>query len=72
MTTRRLRTAQSVSSLLYSTESGSERGVKTMGDMTTIGEILEFAIGREAEAVEFYMAMADIGGGGTLPPIYGR
>lgn len=30
-----------------------------MGDMTTIGEILEFAIGREAEAVEFYMAMAD-------------
>ena len=30
-----------------------------MGDMTTIGEILEFAIGREGEAVEFYMAMAD-------------
>ena len=30
-----------------------------MGDMTTIGEILKFAIGREAEAVEFYMAMAD-------------
>ena len=30
-----------------------------MGDMTTIGEILEFAIGRETEAVEFYMAMAD-------------
>ena len=30
-----------------------------MGEMTTIGEILEFAIGREAEAVEFYMAMAD-------------
>jgi rubrerythrin len=30
-----------------------------MGDMTTIGEILEFAIEREAEAVEFYMAMAD-------------
>ena len=30
-----------------------------MGDMTTIGEVLEFAIGREVEAVEFYMAMAD-------------
>jgi rubrerythrin len=30
-----------------------------MGDMTTIGEILEFAIEREGEAVEFYMAMAD-------------
>ena len=30
-----------------------------MGEMTTIGEILEFAIGREAEAVEFYMAMAE-------------
>ncbi|MEA3224613.1 MAG: ferritin family protein [Planctomycetota bacterium] len=30
-----------------------------MEEMTTIGEILEFAIGREAEAVEFYMAMAD-------------
>ncbi len=27
--------------------------------MTTVGEVLEFAIGREAEAVEFYMAMAD-------------
>lgn len=30
-----------------------------MEDMTTIGEILEFAIGREAEAVEFYIAMAE-------------
>ncbi|MHC4165717.1 MAG: ferritin-like domain-containing protein [Planctomycetota bacterium] len=30
-----------------------------MGDMTTIGEILEFAIAREAEAVHFYMAMAE-------------
>ncbi|MBC8217648.1 MAG: ferritin family protein [Planctomycetes bacterium] len=30
-----------------------------MGDMTTIREILEFAIEREGEAVEFYMAMAD-------------
>ena len=30
-----------------------------MGEMTTIGEILEFAIEREAEAVEFYMAMAE-------------
>jgi rubrerythrin len=30
-----------------------------MGDMTTIGEILEFAIARETEAVHFYMAMAD-------------
>ena len=30
-----------------------------MGDITTIGEILEFAIEREGEAVEFYMAMAD-------------
>ena len=30
-----------------------------MGDVTTIGEILEFTIGREAEAVEFYMAMAE-------------
>lgn len=30
-----------------------------MGDVTTIGEILEFAIAREAEAVAFYMAMAD-------------
>lgn len=29
-----------------------------MGEMTTIGEILEFAIAREAEAVHFYMAMA--------------
>ena len=38
---------------------GLERETKTMGDMTTIGEILGFAIEREAEAVEFYMAMAD-------------
>jgi rubrerythrin len=30
-----------------------------MPDMTTIGEILGFAIEREAEAVEFYMTMAD-------------
>ncbi len=30
-----------------------------MGEMTTIGEILEFAIAREAEAVHFYMAMAE-------------
>lgn len=30
-----------------------------MGEMTTIGEILEFAIGRESEAVDLYMAMAD-------------
>ena len=30
-----------------------------MGEMTTIGEILDFAIGREAEAVHFYMAMAE-------------
>ena len=30
-----------------------------MGEMTTIGEILESAIEREAEAVEFYMAMAE-------------
>jgi rubrerythrin len=30
-----------------------------MGDMTTIGEILEFAIGREIQAAEFYMAMAE-------------
>ena len=29
-----------------------------MEEMTTIGEILKFAIEREAEAVEFYMAMA--------------
>ncbi|MHC4144451.1 MAG: ferritin-like domain-containing protein [Planctomycetota bacterium] len=29
-----------------------------MGDMTTIGEVLEFAIGREAEAADFYMALA--------------
>lgn len=30
-----------------------------MENITTIGEILEFAIEREAEAVEFYMAMAE-------------
>lgn len=30
-----------------------------MGEMTTIGEILDFAIAREAEAVHFYMAMAE-------------
>ena len=30
-----------------------------MGEMTTIGEILEFAIAREAEAVHLYMAMAE-------------
>jgi rubrerythrin len=30
-----------------------------MGDMETVGDILEFAIGREAEAAEFYMAMAE-------------
>ncbi|MHC4116081.1 MAG: ferritin-like domain-containing protein [Planctomycetota bacterium] len=30
-----------------------------MGEMTTIGEILDFAIRRESEAVDFYMAMAD-------------
>ena len=30
-----------------------------MEDITTIGEILEFAIAREAEAVNFYMAMAE-------------
>ena len=29
-----------------------------MGEMTTIGEILEFAIAREAEAVHFYLQMA--------------
>ncbi|UCG60008.1 MAG: ferritin family protein [Phycisphaerales bacterium] len=29
-----------------------------MGDMETVGDVLEFAIGREAEAAEFYMAMA--------------
>ena len=29
-----------------------------MGEMTTIEEILEFAIAREAETVHFYMAMA--------------
>jgi rubrerythrin len=33
-----------------------------MGEMTTIGEILEFAIAREAEAVHFYMAMAERAG----------
>ena len=33
-----------------------------MGEMTTIGEILEFAISREAEAVHFYMAMAERAG----------
>ncbi len=30
-----------------------------MGDITTVGEILNFAIGRESEAVDLYMAMAD-------------
>jgi rubrerythrin len=30
-----------------------------MGDITTIGEILEFAIGREAEAAGFYMKLAE-------------
>jgi len=35
------------------------KGTETMGDMTTIGEILEFAIGREIQAAEFYMAMAE-------------
>ncbi len=30
-----------------------------MGEMTTIEEILEFAIARESEAAHFYMAMAD-------------
>ncbi|UCE46886.1 MAG: ferritin family protein [Phycisphaerales bacterium] len=29
-----------------------------MEDITTIGEVLDFAIAREAEAVHFYMAMA--------------
>ena len=29
-----------------------------MEDMTTIGEVLEFAIARETEAINFYMAMA--------------
>lgn len=33
-----------------------------MGEMTTIGEVLEFAIAREAEAVHFYMAMAERAG----------
>lgn len=39
-------------------ESGFEKGI-VMGDMTTVGEILDFAIRRESEAVDFYMAMAD-------------
>lgn len=30
-----------------------------MGDMETVGDILEFAIRREAEAAEFYTAMAE-------------
>jgi len=30
-----------------------------MEDVTTIAEVLEFAIAREAEAVEFYMAVAE-------------
>lgn len=30
-----------------------------MRDITTIGEILEFAIGREAEAADFYMKLAE-------------
>ncbi|MHC4538315.1 MAG: ferritin family protein, partial [Planctomycetota bacterium] len=30
-----------------------------MDDMTTVGQILDLAISREAQAAEFYMAMAD-------------